>query len=156
MVQQLLAAGADVSGEGGGGATALHAASEAGAVEVVRALINAGADIDRADDIGTSPLYATCQHGHFHVAEALLEAGCHVDGARDSGATPLMIACRQVRLPAVPRHIVLSPRTCTARGSLDSCYLRSVSALCVSAGARGVRAAMLGIRSAAHVYSVRH
>ena len=107
VVQRLLAAGADVSGEGGGGATALHAASEAGAVDVVRALIAADAYIDRADDIGTSPLYATCQHGHFHVAEVLLEAGCHVDGARDSGATPLMIACRQVRLPAVPRRRIV-------------------------------------------------
>ena len=74
---------------GGDAGTALHSASDAGHVEVVRSLLKCGVDVDARGRWGQSPLQFASVKGHFNVVQCLVHHGANPN-ARDSGRrTPL-------------------------------------------------------------------
>ncbi len=57
------------------GSTALHAASQAGSVDVARVLLREGCSVDAKNNISLTPLCFSCRHGRLAVAQLLVEAG---------------------------------------------------------------------------------
>ncbi|MEJ2246218.1 MAG: ankyrin repeat domain-containing protein [Acidobacteriota bacterium] len=60
-------------------ATALHAASQNGHIEIVRLLLEAGAKVDAQGNDDATALHAASQNGHAEIVKLLLEAGANVD-----------------------------------------------------------------------------
>jgi ankyrin repeat protein len=94
VVQQLLAAGADVHAADMDGCTALHIAAEAGDCQVVQLLLDAGALVDVCNAERESPLHLAAEQGDVDVVRQLLDAGAAANGAADEAqgvchATPL-------------------------------------------------------------------
>jgi RNA polymerase sigma factor (sigma-70 family) len=71
---------------------AIHAASAAGSVPIVRALLDAGADVNRAQQAGFTPLHAAAMEGRLELAKLLLDRGADVNAKADDGRTALQMA----------------------------------------------------------------
>ena len=85
----------------GGGGTALHSASHAGHVEVVRLLLKCGADVDALGIVGLSPLQYASIHGYLDVVQCLLDHGADANFQSDDRMTPLSIAADMGHLEVV-------------------------------------------------------
>ncbi|MCA8920297.1 MAG: ankyrin repeat domain-containing protein [Planctomycetes bacterium] len=124
LVEQLLAAGAEVDARSPFGRTALMVAAQAGQTEVVAALLRAGASVDLRDKERQSALTLAAAAGQaaalwavfaegdstpearqeafraafaaaqWPLVRALLAAGADPDTLEADGATPLILACR--------------------------------------------------------------
>ena len=75
IVKALLDAGADVTGRGLSGVTALHKAATSGRLDVVVLLLKSGVDITVVDDSGNTPMLAAAEAGHVEVVCFLAERG---------------------------------------------------------------------------------
>ncbi len=100
---QLLAAGAEVDGVGGGERTALDLAVHAGHTETVRVLLAAGADAQqKAGEYGDmTPLCLAATYGYTAVAELLLDAGASTAAQGRINYVPLVLAATAVK----PGHL---------------------------------------------------
>jgi ankyrin repeat protein len=85
---------------GGGAGTALHTASHAGHVEVVRSLLKCGVDVDARGRWGRSPLQSAIQ-GHLNVVQCLLDHGADANFQDDDHMTPLALAALRGQLEIV-------------------------------------------------------
>ena len=93
IVNQLLAAAADVSAADADGATALMMAAAQGQAEIVNALVAKGADVNvKWDVVGTTPLMAAASAGRAAAVRALLSRKADVNAANSDGQTALMVA----------------------------------------------------------------
>jgi hypothetical protein len=93
VVQQLLAAGADVEAADSDGITPLYAAAANGHYEVAKLLFAAGAAVNAVrPDIGLTPLYAAATAGHTGVVQLLLQKGAEPYPVNRSGGTALSVA----------------------------------------------------------------
>ena len=100
QVQANIAHGADLNAltaDGDYGRySALHAASRAGYVDIVRALIDAGADVNIEADAPhrAAPLHWAARAGHLEAVVLLVEAGAEVNKASglDDSLTPMRVA----------------------------------------------------------------
>src|ERR1019366_8283483 len=54
---------------------ALHAASEAGHLEIVQSLLEVGADVNERDEYHWTPLFLASNEGRVEVAKLLIEYG---------------------------------------------------------------------------------
>lgn len=77
----LLAAHGDTQRADLNGFTPLHAAVEAGRLEIVRLLLEHGAPVDACDKEGTTPLLIAAREGHHDIATTLVAAGAWNTGA---------------------------------------------------------------------------
>lgn len=99
MLQQLLAAGADVNAADAEGETALHQRASRQRVGVVRALIAAGADPTARDKRGETPLHAAiCPYWGVSdttpgVVRELLAAGADVNQQMTRATHPCTGLC---------------------------------------------------------------
>jgi ankyrin repeat protein len=95
LVDDLLAAGLDVSADRGG--TPLRAAAAAGQERIVRSLLRAGARPDASGlPVFATPLLLAAGGGHSAIVEALLENGAKTEAVHgQSGATPLIVAAER-------------------------------------------------------------
>jgi ankyrin repeat protein len=93
-VRAMLAAGANVNGAQGDGATALHWAAHWDDLVTVDLLIRAGAAVNSADRHGVTPLWLACLNGSAAMVGRLLAAGADANAAHSSGETALMTAAR--------------------------------------------------------------
>jgi truncated hemoglobin YjbI len=83
LVRTLVRAGADVNAcSGVTRATALHAASRRGHVEIARALLDCGAAVDARDRKGDTPLQRALNCRRSKVSQLLLERGARSPAAR--------------------------------------------------------------------------
>lgn len=80
IVEQLLAAGADINAQGGYLSYALHAASDKGHEKTVELLITAGANINAQGGYYYKyALHVASQRGHEKIVERLLSAGADIN-----------------------------------------------------------------------------
>jgi ankyrin repeat protein len=92
LVEQLLAAGADVNKDSGYG-TPLEIAAKRGHVGVMVILIVNGALLDvKTDWHGQTPLFEAACRGHTQAVELLLASGADVTGGNAPGSRPLDVA----------------------------------------------------------------
>jgi ankyrin repeat protein len=77
---------------GGDAGTALHAASDAGHVEVVRLLLKFGLDVDARGRWGQSPLQFASIQGHLNVVQCLVDHGAQANIQSNTQLTPLHLA----------------------------------------------------------------
>ena len=75
VVHELLLHGADPTGHGSDGSTALHMAAMAGNLGVVELLIEHGADVNAAKNGAAPPAHSAYIQGHFGVARFLESSG---------------------------------------------------------------------------------
>ena len=87
-----------ISGEAG---TALHSASHAGHVEVVRSLLKSGVDVDALGIAGRSPLQLASRGGYLDVVQCLLDHGADANFRADDHSTPLIYAVESGHLEIV-------------------------------------------------------
>ena len=78
-----------VSARGGHHGTALHAASSAGHLKVVRSLLQHGVGVDVQGVMDCTPLRSASQQGHRDVVQCLLDHGADVNPKEDDYSTPL-------------------------------------------------------------------
>lgn len=71
----LVQAGADVNARQHGGYTALHAAAQHGAIDVIDLLLDAGADLDPTADDGRRAVDFARERGHAAAADHLVSRG---------------------------------------------------------------------------------
>ncbi len=100
-VEVLLAQPVDVNAVEPDGSTALHWATYANDLEMVRRLIGAGARVDAANDHGVTPLSLACTNASAALVTTLLEAGADSNAAIWSGETVLMTCARTGSVEAV-------------------------------------------------------
>jgi ankyrin repeat protein len=81
-VTELLAIGHDANDADADGFTALEAASQVAAPNLVRRLLSAGADVN-AGSFGETPLMAAAGFGHAEIVEMLLASGADVHAISD-------------------------------------------------------------------------
>ena len=93
-VRAMVAAGGDVNGAQGDGATALHWAAHWDDVDMAGLLLRAGARINAANDFGVTPLLLASANGRPAMIALLLEAGADPNLAAANGEAPLMAAAR--------------------------------------------------------------
>nr|XP_010600286.2 histone-lysine N-methyltransferase EHMT1 [Loxodonta africana] len=70
----------------------LHAAAEAGHVDVCHMLIQAGANIDTCSEDQRTPLMEAAENNHLDAVKYLIKAGALVDPKDDGGWTPMIWA----------------------------------------------------------------
>jgi hypothetical protein len=96
IVQQLLAAGADIEATGASGATPLLVAAATGQKQVVKLLLAAGANPDAEAEDGITAVAAAAAKGHLEVPKLLLAAGANIVTAMSHSSgiltSPLHIA----------------------------------------------------------------
>ena len=94
LLQELLAAGVNVRGNGGG--TALRAAAENGHDEVVRILLEAGTAADGEGlPVGVTPLGLAAARGDAVMVAELLQHGADPNATQSrEGSTPLILGAR--------------------------------------------------------------
>ncbi|KAH9073520.1 ankyrin repeat-containing domain protein [Lactarius deliciosus] len=85
----------------GNAGTALHAASDAGHVQVVRSLLKCGVDVDPRGIWNQSPLQLASIEGHLDVVRCLLEHGADANSQNDNHRTPLSYAAVRGHLGVV-------------------------------------------------------
>ena len=78
-----------ISGRAG---TALHSASDAGHIEVVRSLLKCGVDVDARGVAGTSPLHRASIEGYRDIVQCLLDHGADPNLQNVDSWTPLTYA----------------------------------------------------------------
>ncbi len=86
---------------GGVAGTALHSASHAGHVQVVRSLLKCGVDVDPRGYWNTSPLQLASEEGHLNVVQCLLDHGADPNVHDNSHWTPLRDAAMHGHLETV-------------------------------------------------------
>uniref|UniRef100_A0A8C0W3B5 Neurogenic locus notch protein 4 n=1 Tax=Castor canadensis TaxID=51338 RepID=A0A8C0W3B5_CASCN len=92
LVEELIAAGADVGARDKRGKTALHWAAAVNNARAARSLLQAGADKDAQDSREQTPLFLAAREGAVEVAQLLLGLGA-TRGLRDqAGLAPADIA----------------------------------------------------------------
>ena len=69
--------------------TALHSASDAGHIEVVRSLLKCGVDVDSLGSLGRSPLQLASRNGCLDVVQCLLDHGADAKFQDGDYITPL-------------------------------------------------------------------
>ncbi|KAH8979087.1 hypothetical protein EDB92DRAFT_2074137 [Lactarius akahatsu] len=89
------------SARGGRRGTALHSASFAGHLQVVRSLLRRGVGVDVRSYVNDTPLRWASWMGHRDVVECLLDHGADVDLRDDYHNTPLTLAARGGHVDAV-------------------------------------------------------
>ena len=77
------------SARGGRLGTALHAASFAGHLQIVRSLLSHGVGVDARGISGSTPLRCASQSGHRDVVRFLLDHGADVNSQANDHTTPL-------------------------------------------------------------------
>jgi ankyrin repeat protein len=121
-VRTALAAGASLAMMDGQ-KSPLHAAAEAGNVEVLLALPAAGVRklIDKVDSTDRTPLMCAAQKNHVEAARVLLELGAKANARNSTGDTALRVAAAEgtpemARLlleagadPTIPGRLLLTP-----------------------------------------------
>ncbi len=100
-VRTLVTRKVDVNAAAADGATALHWAVNAEALDVVRLLLSAGAKPDAANEYGVTPLNLAAARGHAVITDALLTAGANPNLTAANGERPLMLAARAGNVAAV-------------------------------------------------------
>jgi hypothetical protein len=85
VVELLLAAGADLNGEGG---EALRTAIQQEDPALLRFLLDAGADANVSKSWGSTPLHRAAHLGQLECAKLLVEAGAKPDPLDEKGETP--------------------------------------------------------------------
>ena len=85
----------------GGAGTALHSASFAGHVEVVRSLLKCGVDVDLRGYLAMSPLQFASLYGHPDVVQCLLEHDADANFQDGEHRTPLSLAAVEGHLEIV-------------------------------------------------------
>lgn len=92
-----------VDADGNGGRTALFAAINHDAVEIVQALADAGADLRNPSNKVWTPVHYAAYKGAFKSLRYLHQRGLAIDDAFHGGrgSTPLMIAVQYNQLPAI-------------------------------------------------------
>src|SRR5262249_6384431 len=97
VVTLLLAAGADINGEGG---EALREAMRQEDFALVKFLLEAGADVNAISEHGSTPLHYAAFLGEVEFAKLFLQAGAKLDVRNSDGKTPAQWAafhgCREV------------------------------------------------------------
>ncbi|VTT73795.1 unnamed protein product [Fusarium fujikuroi] len=101
IVNQLLAAGANVNVRGSKLWTPLHSACHGGHVQVVRILLEAGANKEAKDNLGWTPLHVCCFMDQEGAAFELLSAEANPNSRENDGWTPLQTAVNNRRLALV-------------------------------------------------------
>ena len=81
------------------GTTSLHAACEAGHVDVCALLLEYGADPNSIDCYGSTPLAHACRKGHADVTQLLLDNQANPNRRSHQGFTPLLRACAESGAP---------------------------------------------------------
>ena len=104
VVEQLVAAGAEVNWQEEDGATALMAAAGEGHSAIVEQLVAAGAEVNRA-------LIWAAGEGHSAVVEQLVAAGAEVNWREEEGETALMAAVGGCFSPRSRRHMAAALET---------------------------------------------
>lgn len=74
------------------GRSAVHFASKAGSVEVLKVLMEYGANLNSRAKSESLPLHYSSNMGHIEVTRFLLEKGADVDSRNQYGRTPLQYA----------------------------------------------------------------
>ena len=96
IVQDLIAAGADVNHQRQDGFTALMRAAFWGHLEVTRFLIDTGADVNHQNQYGNTVLIFAADRGHLEIVQTLIDAGADVNHQnRFRRETALMVAARR-------------------------------------------------------------
>ena len=85
---------------GGDTGTALHSASNAGHVEVVRSLLKCGVDVDARGRWGRSPLHFASVQGHLNVMQCLVDHGANPNARDNERRTPLRLVASSHYLPS--------------------------------------------------------
>jgi ankyrin repeat protein len=104
-VQSLLKQRVDVNAPEADGTTALHWASRADDLDMVRTLVRAGGNAKLANRYGVTALQLAAVNGSAAVIKVLVEAGADVNAVLPEGETILMTAARTGRPEAL--HILL-------------------------------------------------
>ena len=94
----LLGAGANPTGRGFHGRTALHAAGGRGKVTVVAALLERGAAVDAVDENGDTPLHAAVTDGNVAVIRLLLDADADIHIRNKQGYSSLRLTLQYPQL----------------------------------------------------------
>jgi uncharacterized protein len=100
-IRTLIKQGQDVNVAGPDGATALHWAVRADALDAVDALIRAGANVNAANALGVPPIYVAAANGNAAMLRRLLDAKADVNAADATGDSLLMAAVRAENPEAV-------------------------------------------------------
>ena len=112
FVEALLAARANVQHDHPQtGGTALHAASDSGALGIARRLLAKGAHAGKADGRGYTPLIEASREGHEDIVEVLIGANAHLDAQQRTGMTALMAAVYGDSIGVVQRLLAAGART---------------------------------------------
>jgi ankyrin repeat protein len=98
VIAALIAGGADVSGAGTDGWTALRLAAASSAPESVRALVKGGAAINEADETGMTPLLCAAAYSDAATLRALIELGAGWTRAT-AGRRPFSSRCERPTWP---------------------------------------------------------
>ncbi|ODP35952.1 ankyrin repeat domain-containing protein [Sphingomonas turrisvirgatae] len=114
----LLARGANVNLEDGGGNTALMLAVEAAWPEGVALLIQQRADVNAANRGGETPLIRAVQRRDAQMVRTLLEAKADADQVdRLAGMTARDYAARDTRSPIIGQLLKDAPKVARTRGA---------------------------------------
>ncbi|XP_044764467.1 ankyrin-3-like [Coccinella septempunctata] len=74
--------------------TALHEATKAGRLDIIKTLLDNGADVEARDEAGQTPLHwAVRFHSSMDLVKTLVESGADVNSKDEYGCTPLHILC---------------------------------------------------------------
>ncbi len=144
------------------GETALCAAAQMGAAELVSALSAAGADPEACNRHGERPLHLACRAGHEAAARALIEAGADINAKSasnpnniESGQSVLITALSSKKLPLVAMLLErgADPQACDDRGWSALTYAqfgsgRRIADLLIKAGAARAEAHDLSVHDA--------
>jgi serine/threonine-protein phosphatase 6 regulatory ankyrin repeat subunit B len=101
MLENLLAKGTDLDLESRHGTfseTALHAASDAGHLNVVKRLLEHGANLESRDSRDKTALHTASEAGHLDIVKWLLEHGADLESTNYQDKTALYIASESGQL----------------------------------------------------------
>jgi len=100
LVDELLAAGANVDAQAPDGRTALLWACACGRADVAERLIDADAEPNIADGRGVTPLMEACRRSELRIATRLIAVGAEINARNRWGETALMAAVRNAIGPS--------------------------------------------------------
>jgi hypothetical protein len=112
------------SARGGGRGTALHSASFAGHLQIVRSLLRHGVDVDVRGFANRTPLLFASESGHRDVIQFLIDHGADVNSQEDDLDTPLIWAAYYGHIDAV-RILLKHHADVNFRGSKDGTPLHN-------------------------------